>query len=229
MSKNEDETSRAREDFSSRPAGMPDMTAELLSQVLDTLPMAITLFTPDLRLWARNRLSIDNLSIPEHVADPGTPLEEIFRYLASRGDYGDEEAVEAFVRERLHAVETNTYGHREFTLANGTVIASDFHRMPDGTVLNHHVDITRQRTQQAEIAARQAELEALVARKDELFALIAHDLRSPLNAVLGFTNLLQTDLEKDVPAEKLRDHLGNLDIAARGLATLVENLLDWPG
>ena len=62
--------------------------------------------------------------------------------------------------------------------------------------------------------------------KDKLFSIIAHDLRSPFNVFLGFTQLLAEDL-----SSLTREEIGQMAIRMRrsagNLYDLLENLLEW--
>lgn len=77
----------------------------------------------------------------------------------------------------------------------------------------------RQKLLEAEQAAR-TELERYNRLKDEFLATVSHELRSPLNAILGWTRLLAKG--KAEPARALEIVERN----ASGLAQIVEDLLD---
>jgi signal transduction histidine kinase/ActR/RegA family two-component response regulator len=59
--------------------------------------------------------------------------------------------------------------------------------------------------------------------KDEFLALVSHELRSPLNAVLGYAALLRHDLP-DAP--QLRHSVDVIERSGRAQAQLIEDLLD---
>lgn len=64
------------------------------------------------------------------------------------------------------------------------------------------------------------------AAKDKLFSIIAHDLRNPLNAIIGFSELMinSTDLHK---VTKLDEYSYHIHSSALSLTALLENLLEW--
>jgi len=69
-------------------------------------------------------------------------------------------------------------------------------------------------------------LKELIATKDKFFSIIAHDLRSPLNQLLGLSEILQKEIESDRTAEVLK--LANLmNKSAKSGRSLLENLLEW--
>lgn len=66
----------------------------------------------------------------------------------------------------------------------------------------------------------------LNAEKDKFFSIIAHDLKGPFNALLGFTELLQDkDLESS-PEERL-EMVGIVHRSAEKAYKLLDNLLTW--
>ena len=76
------------------------------------------------------------------------------------------------------------------------------------------------------IKERTKELEEAIATKDLMFSIIAHDLKSPFNVILGFTGLLKDKLrEMDIKkAEKL---ISGMNTQARNTYNLLEDLLTW--
>ncbi len=69
-------------------------------------------------------------------------------------------------------------------------------------------------------------LEELNATKDKLFSIIAHDLRSPFNNILGFSDLLINNLN-DYKIEQQNKYLGILNTSAKNTLLLLDNLLNW--
>jgi len=71
-----------------------------------------------------------------------------------------------------------------------------------------------------------AELSKLNATKDKLFSIIAHDLKSPFNALLGFSDLLYTNA-KNSSKEEIQHYSKLLLDSATKAYDLLENLLHW--
>ena len=87
-------------------------------------------------------------------------------------------------------------------------------------------DITECKQVDAEIKLKNEALSKLVAEKDKLFSIIAHDLRSPFNALLGFTQMLDEDLPK-MNMEEIQQIASVLKKSATNVYNLLENLLEW--
>lgn len=64
------------------------------------------------------------------------------------------------------------------------------------------------------------------ASKDKFFSIVAHDLKSPFNGLLGFTKILVDDFD-ELPPEMLRGYIGNIYQSAKNVYSLIENLLEW--
>lgn len=70
------------------------------------------------------------------------------------------------------------------------------------------------------------ELKELVATKDKLFSIIAHDLKSPFNTMLGFSDLLIAN-DKDTDIEDAKHYILAINSTAKHTLVLLENLLAW--
>ena len=63
--------------------------------------------------------------------------------------------------------------------------------------------------------------------KDKFFSIIAHDLRSPFNAILGFSELIKRELNTTQKVAVLKEYNNSVNESANGLYNLLENLLQW--
>jgi signal transduction histidine kinase len=70
------------------------------------------------------------------------------------------------------------------------------------------------------------ELKELNSTKDKLFSIIAHDLRSPFNSILGFSELLSENI-RDYDIEKSEEFIAIINSTAKHTLALLDNLLDW--
>jgi len=71
-----------------------------------------------------------------------------------------------------------------------------------------------------------AGLERLNDQKNLLFGVIAHDLKSPFNAILGYAELLERSSDR-LPTTRVKEYAGSLGDAARRAFDLLANLLQW--
>jgi len=79
---------------------------------------------------------------------------------------------------------------------------------------------------QQEILEKSTKLQELNTSKDRLFSIIAHDLTSPFNSILGFTELLHTTYE-EMDKEERQEMAASINESARRVYSLLDNLLNW--
>jgi PAS domain S-box-containing protein len=97
-------------------------------------------------------------------------------------------------------------------------------------IITFYVDLTTQRQVQAELArslaaeqAARADAETANRIKDEFLAVLSHELRSPLNPILGWTKLLQKQI---FTPEETVQALATIERNAKLQSQLIEDLLD---
>ncbi|MBN1145241.1 MAG: hypothetical protein JXA72_12500 [Bacteroidales bacterium] len=76
------------------------------------------------------------------------------------------------------------------------------------------------------LAVANKELQKLNSTKDKLFSVIAHDLSSPFNTIIGFSDLLVTHFDSISDEEKLT-YAKAVRISSERVFTLLQNLLLW--
>jgi PAS domain S-box-containing protein len=99
----------------------------------------------------------------------------------------------------------------------------------DGNVIRMfgaHSDITEKMIAENELQAKKNELEALNAQKDKFFSIIAHDLKSPFNSIMGFSELLIEQI-KDEDYEGIEKYAEIILQSSNKAVNLLTNLLDW--
>lgn len=69
-------------------------------------------------------------------------------------------------------------------------------------------------------------LKKLNSTKDKFFSIIGHDLRNPLNALLGFSELISGN-SRDYTSEEIQRYSKIINEAAKNIHLLIENLLEW--
>jgi PAS domain S-box-containing protein len=98
--------------------------------------------------------------------------------------------------------------------------------MPDGTYQCFARDITERRMSDKIMRENEAHLRMLNATKDKFFSIIAHDLKSPFNSIIGFSNLLVEQVQqKDY--EGIEEYAGIIQNSSLRAMDLLMNLLEW--
>jgi PAS domain S-box-containing protein len=87
-------------------------------------------------------------------------------------------------------------------------------------------DITDRKIADAEIQRINEELKEANADKDKFFSIIAHDLKSPFNSILGFSEMLKDDV-KNLRMDEIQHFAKLIHSSAYHTYLLLENLLEW--
>jgi len=87
-------------------------------------------------------------------------------------------------------------------------------------------DITERKKTERIIEKQNIQLMEAIATKDKFFNIIAHDLKSPFNAILGFSDMLIKNLER-YDKERIRRYVTTINESGKNTFKLLENLLQW--
>jgi PAS domain S-box-containing protein len=88
------------------------------------------------------------------------------------------------------------------------------------------IDITEQKLAEQALKESEARLRELNATKDKFFSIIAHDLKSPFNIIIGLSNILVQHIhEKDYAA--IEEYASIIDNSSHQAMNLLMNLLEW--
>jgi signal transduction histidine kinase/ligand-binding sensor domain-containing protein len=77
-----------------------------------------------------------------------------------------------------------------------------------------------------ELTGMNLELNELNASKDKFFSIIAHDLKTPFNTIIGFSNILKEEIGSG-EIRKLEESAEIINTSAVQTLRLLENLLEW--
>jgi PAS domain S-box-containing protein len=204
---------------------------ELLTSLIQNLPIGVSLIGPDLRLLAFNRVYTDMFGLPPDFLKPGDSIERFVHYNAAHGAYGDGDA-EAIVRTRLEQVRAYEVQRYERRLPSGKVIEVRRVPLPDGNIITTLIDITEGRQRERDLIAAQGRLErqaqqlaAANAAKSQFLANMSHELRTPLNAILGFSEILRDAVLGPLDARYV-EYASDIHSSGVHLLGLVNDLLD---
>jgi PAS domain S-box-containing protein len=87
-------------------------------------------------------------------------------------------------------------------------------------------DITSVKLNEEKLEKYSQRLKELNAGKNKLFSIIAHDLRSPFNPLLGISEVLVNDFDA-LSREELIDYCQTIYHSLNNIYTLLDNLLNW--
>ncbi len=87
-------------------------------------------------------------------------------------------------------------------------------------------DITELKLLETKLKEKTEQLERVNKTKDKFFNIIAHDLRSPFNGILGFSNLLSNEYD-ELSDEQRKQYIDILNYSVNNMYKLLGNLLNW--
>ncbi len=202
--------------------GEAEAKSAQLEGMLANMSDGVMLVDGEMRLRQWNALFPVRTGVPKELLRQGMTMEEILSIQARLGEFGPVD-VEAEVARRMQRMrDPIPFGSIERQRPNGMAIELRRSQMPDGGFVTLYADITARK--QAEVSKRLAQetAAAATAAKAEFVATVAHEVRSPLNAVINSLELLA--------ASGLGAAQQNLVEAARGagdaLRTLISDILD---
>jgi PAS domain S-box-containing protein len=126
---------------------------------------------------------------------------------------------------------SNRYFNFKHKLSNGEVkdveVYSTKIQLRGKTLLYSLIhDITERKLAEAQNIKYSEELKNAIATKDKFFSIIAHDLKSPFNAIIGFSDLLEADFNNnDYTSFPL--YIDSISKSSKNAFNLLETLLEW--
>jgi PAS domain S-box-containing protein len=121
-----------------------------------------------------------------------------------------------------HRIRARSGAYRHMSVRAVPILESD------GTLrewVGTHTDITERKEAEAAIEAARSAAEAANAAKSQFLANMSHELRTPLSAVIGYSEMVQEELEDLGEAELVAD-MKKIEANARHLLGLINDVLD---
>ncbi len=87
-------------------------------------------------------------------------------------------------------------------------------------------DVTLQRQQEQLIASARDEAQKANEAKSQFLAVISHELRTPINAIVGFSEVLSAGQGETLPLTARREYLGTILESAKHLQGLINDILE---
>ncbi len=213
------------------PPSLPtELSSEHFSVIYNSSPIAIELYDNEGNLIDINPACIELFGIeaPEELKgfrlfdDPNLPAAKID--LIKKGFAIRNELNFSFDIVKKHNLYKTT---RSGSISLEALITPV--KDSNGEVSNYLVqlmDNTEKKLAEEKLKSYTQGLKELNRTKDELFSIIAHDLRTPFQSLIGITQLLSSEFE-ELPAQDREKLLESLDTQARTTYRLLEILLEW--
>jgi signal transduction histidine kinase len=201
------------------------LARDRLGAAIENISDGIAVFDRYDRLLICNPAYIHIHSIIADILLPGITFEAILRtnVQRSRFDLGDE-AREAYIARRLEQ-HRNPGAPIERRLSDGRWERVSEERLSDGGISLVIIDITREKEREAVLLAAKEAAEAANRAKSEFLANMSHELRTPLNGVIGFGELLGTQMFGPLNARQ-QGYVDDIRDAGRHLLSVINDILD---
>jgi signal transduction histidine kinase len=192
-------------------------------ETLDNLAEGIAVFGGDGRLKLSNpayaamwQLPMDKLTGEPHISD----LLEQVRALMDRGSDWPalKERIVAATLER-----TTRSGRLERT--DGSMLDFAYVPLPDGAVLTTYLNVTDSVRVEQALRARNAALAEADRLKTEFLANVSYHLRTPLNSIMGFAEMLANQYFGQLNARQM-EYSRNVLTAGASLLAMINDILD---
>lgn len=140
-----------------------------------------------------------------------------------------------FIKKNIEANAHNTPFVWEGRLTgNGHLIWIHFESIPrvlenkDILWTGFFEDITDRKRAEQELQQKNKELHLLNAEKDKFFSIIAHDLKSPFNSIIGFSGILLDKINKtNNDVDEIKEYAEIIRSSSQRAMNLLLNLMQW--
>lgn len=147
------------------------MTQSMTAAGLNLIAQALSIYDADLKLAVCNAPFKDMFHLPDRFVTPGASFEETIRHLAIKGEYGEIDDLEQFIKVRVDQASAFEAHYMERTRANGRTISVEGSPLPTGGWVTVYTDITQTKRSEQMLRARSEELsDQLLAHTEELSA-----------------------------------------------------------
>jgi len=154
---------------------------------------------------------------------PGVTFEELVRTAVKRGHFNTEgEDPDEWVRKQVEARRAQTNVETMVHFTDGRWMLRRERRTSQGEMIGIRSDITGFKQQEAALEEARERAEAADLAKSEFVANISHELRTPINGIMGFIQLM---LAGEL-TEKQRQRAEIVKSSSEHLLQLVNDLLD---
>ena len=190
---------------------------------LDNLFEAVAVFGADGKLKLSNpgfatlwELDQEQLDGEPHIAD----ITDLSRHLIDDG-----EDWENYKAHHIARISERARSAVQLQRRDGKVLDCTYVPLPDGATLITYLDITDRFQVERALRDRAQALEAADRLKSEFIANVSYELRTPLNTVIGFTEILANQYFGQLN-ERQHEYVSGILQSSQQLLSLINNILD---
>ena len=197
--------------------------ARVQRETIDHLYEGVAVFGTDGRLKLSNPAYARIWNLDDDVLEGEPHANDIAAATATL--YADAEQADAFKARITHESAARTSSTGRLERSDNTVIDYAIVPLPDGATLITYVDVTDSLRMEMALRERNDALETADRLKSEFISHVSYQLRTPLTNILGFGEILQTEMFGELNAKQHEYMQGILD-SSDTLLDVVNDILD---
>jgi two-component system, cell cycle sensor histidine kinase PleC len=203
-----------------------EATLQKLYFAINMLDERISLYDSDDRLIFCNQSFRDLNAATPKMTEHGVTLEDQLRASVTAGQIPDAIGREdEWLAERMER-HRNPQGPFEIPRQNGIVLQVHEQKLADGNTILVSTDIGREKRAQEKMLVAMALAEKANRAKSEFLATMSHEFRTPLNAILGFSEMMRAQYFGPLGAETYESYVNDIHLSGEHMLALVNDVLD---
>lgn len=196
--------------------------SQLQGETLDHLTEAVAVFGTDGRLRLFNPVFADIWRLSPTLLRSEPHIGEI---IANCQAIHADPATWSAVRNAVTHIDHDEQTAGRMQRPDGSVIDYATVALPAGMTMLTFVDVTDSARVERMLKERNEALEAADRLKSDFIQHISYELRSPLQSIIGFSELLSDTALGDLNAQQ-REYMDHIDSSSRALLSLINDILD---
>jgi len=215
------------QDISEQKKITHDLTQSLSIQdaILSNISQGVSMADPEGHIIAFNKRFLELNDFPPSIFEDDVTYEDLVRYNAKRGHYGSND-VEETVTDRVARINSPDETQDEKILGDGRVVEIRRQPLPDGSIVITDTDVTERYHIENSLRDALASAENANQAKTMFLAAMSHDFRTPLNAIIGFSDLLRAEFLGALGSEKYREYVNDIFESGQLMLTMIDDVLD---
>lgn len=192
-------------------------------ETLDHLYEGIVVFGSDNRVRLSNPAMGRIWHLSDEEREPDRHINELLKSVAPL--FNDPNESKTWRKRMMDIVSVRRSSQGQFRLANDRMIEYSYIPLPDGSHLMSFVDVSDRWRFEQSLQERTETLERADRLKSDFISLVSYELKSPLNTIVGFIEILINQYFGQLNERQL-DYCQGISDASERLMNLINDMLD---
>ncbi|MBT3788945.1 MAG: response regulator [Alphaproteobacteria bacterium] len=193
----------------------------LLRRAMENMSDGMYVLDANACFLAFNERYLELIDLPKGSIKIGDPNERVIRQLAENNYFGDVD-VDQVVADRMALIKNDAYDEVEVSSPTGRIIQARKSPLENGGCVVTLTDISEHREAEDVLRNARDQAQALAEAKTQFVAVVSHEVRTPMNGVLGMARLLMDSNLASDHEESVRVIIA----ASESLVRILDDLLD---